>query len=111
MRRGTTPTNKFKTQTDVTGMAALFITYKQQGETVIEKSLPDIDIYEELKTVGDKEVTIYVMETKLSQEDTLALNSLGEVEIQVRGKYTDGTVIACQVIKVPVFQILKEGII
>lgn len=111
MRRGTTPTNKFKTQTDVTGMAALFITYKQDGEIKIEKSLPDIDIYEEVKTVGEEEVTIYVMEVKLTQEDTLALSTISDVEIQVRGKYTDGTVIACQVIQVPVSRILKEGII
>ena len=111
MRRGTTPTNTFKTKTDVTGMAALFITYMQGGETIIEKSLPDIDIYEEQKTEGEETITIYVMETKLTQEETLALNSHGEVEIQVRGKYTDGSVIACPVIKAPVCRILKEGVI
>lgn len=111
MRRGTTPTNKFKTTTDVTGMEALYITYRQEGRTIIEKSLSEIEIYEEVKTVGDEEETIYVMETKLSQADTLALSSIGDVEIQVRGKYGDGSVIACQVIKVPVCRILKEGII
>ena len=111
MRRGTTPTNRFKTKTDVTGLEALFITYKQEGQTKIEKTLEDITITEETKKEGEKDITIYVMTVKLEQTDTLSLSTIGNVEIQIRGKYPDGSVIACPVIETPVCKILKEGVI
>ncbi len=91
MRRGTTQTNKFKTKTDVTGMEALFITYRQEGRTIIEKSLPDIEIYEEVKTVGDEEETIYVIETKLNPNQNIDVNADGQLEVGGRIGQFEGT--------------------
>lgn len=107
MRRGTTPKNYFRTELDITGMDVLYITYKQGGQKVIEKSKEDIIITQE--TVEER--TIYVAEVELSQEDTLALSTIGDVEIQIRGRYPDGSTIASNIIKSKVCGILKEGII
>ena len=99
MRRGTTPTHIFKTKVDLTEATEMFITYEQDGETVVEKSIEDITIEPEQLTVT------------LSQTDTLAFSTLGEVEIQCRVKMPAGEVLASQIIKQPVGRILKEGII
>lgn len=107
MRRGTTTKNYFRTELDITGMDVMYITYKQTGKVAIEKSLKEITI----TTEKEDEKTIYVAEVELSQTDTLALSSIGDVEIQIRGRYPDGSAIASNIIKTKVCNILKEGII
>lgn len=107
MRRGTTPKNYFRTELDITGMDVMYITYKQSRQIAIEKSLEDITI----TTETEDEKTIYVAEVELSQTDTLALSTIGDVEIQIRGRYPDGSAIASNIIKTKVCNILKEGVI
>lgn len=107
MRRGTTPKNYFRTELDITGMDVLYITYKQNGKVAFEKTIDEITITQETQ----EEKTIYVAEVELSQEDTLALSSVGDVEIQIRGRYPDGSAVASNIIKTKVCYILKEGII
>lgn len=99
MRRGTTPTHIFKTKVDLTEATEMFITYEQDDKTVVEKSIKDITIEQEQLTVT------------LSQTDTLAFSTIGEVEIQCRVKMPAGEALASQIIKRPVGRILKEGII
>ena len=41
MIRGTTPTNIFNVDVDLTTATAIYITYNQNGKTVFEKSLAD----------------------------------------------------------------------
>lgn len=107
MRRGTTPKNYFRTELDISGMAVMFITYKQNGNTIIEKAIDEIEITEE--TQDDK--TIYCATVELTQADTLALSTVGDVEIQIRGRYPDGSAIASNIVKTKACNILKEGII
>lgn len=99
MRRGTTPTHIFAVDIDLTDAAVLFITYRQNGKTVLEKSLEDCEI-----TTEEIRVT-------LSQEDTLAFSVEGKVEIQIRAKYPSGDAVACQIIRTSANVILKEGVI
>lgn len=100
MRRGTTPTHKFTVPVDLRTAESVFITYKQpSGSRIIEKAKADMEI-------SETEIII-----ELTQEDTLALSTIGNVEIQCRAKYPDGKAIASQIISVPVKKILKEGII
>ena len=100
MRRGTTPTHKFKVPIDLTSAEVIYMTYKQPGgERLIEKETQDMQI-------SEKEILI-----DLTQADTLALSTIGEVEIQCRARYPDGKAVASQIIKVPVKKILKEGVI
>ena len=97
MRRGTTPTNTFTTDTDITSATAVYITYKQNGKTVFEKTLEDLNI-----TAEEIEVT-------LTQAETLALNDKQDVDIQIRVKFPGNEAIASNIIKTTVGRILKDG--
>lgn len=98
MRRGTTPTNTFTVDVDLTSAVALYITYKQGARVAIEKAIDDIDITSEALTVT------------LTQQDTLKLTN-GDVDIQVRARFPGGSAIASNIISVPVEAILKDGVI
>ena len=99
MRRGTTPTHKFKVPIDLRSAVKVYITYKQGNQVKVEKTKDDMEITEDQITL------------QLTQEDTLAFSTIGDVEIQCRARYADGAAPASNIKKVPVCKILKEGII
>lgn len=96
-RRGSTPTNIFNVNIDLTG-ATVFVTYSQNNKVVIEKTGNDLTVS------SDK------IETTLSQTDTLALQS-GRTEIQIRYVMSNGTADASNIIVVDAQRILKDGVI
>lgn len=96
MHRGTTPTNIFRTDVDLTNASVLFITYKQHDKVVLEKTIDDVSIHGEM------------FEVRLSQRETL-LFSEGIVTIQIRAKFQDGSVIASSLIRTNAREILKDG--
>lgn len=98
MFRGTTPKNIFQVDIDCTDAVEIYITYSQFGQNVIEKSIADLNVTE-------NEITVL-----LTQEDTLLFRP-GEVEIQIRVKFADGTAMACDIIQTTAKRILKEGAI
>ena len=105
MTRGTTPTHTFtlpdnlKTAT----ISALYITYAQRGETVLEK------------TLGDVTNNNGVLTCTLTQADTLKFDVLDQrcgcdkVDVQVRLKTSDGVAMASDIMSVPIMDILKDG--
>ena len=110
MRRGTTPTHNFKVDVDLDNIEAIYITYQQEGDTIVEKSIEDITIDTEK----------HVISTTLTQADTLGFNvnngccfanskKNDKVQIQIRIKYIDGSAIASDVITTGVDEILKDG--
>lgn len=99
MRRGTTPSNIFTVDTDLTSAEALYITYRQGYKTVVEKSLTD-----------GIEVTAETITVTLSQADTLKF-AKGDVEMQIRARFPGGEAIASQIMTAPVEAILKDGVI
>ena len=96
MIRGTTPTNTFNVDVDLTDAVAIYITYVQGDQTIFEKDIDDITVESDKLTVN------------LSQEDTLKL-SPKEVRIQIRAKFADGTAIASNIITTMANAILKDG--
>lgn len=102
MYRGTTPTNTFKTALDLSDADVIYITYKQQGVVVVEKTKDDITFTTEQQ--------LYCMTIGLTQENTLAFGS-GNVSVQIRARFNDGRAVASNIITVPVQLILKEGVI
>lgn len=96
MHRGTTPINIFRTDVDLTNASVLFITYKQNGKVVLEKTIDDVSIHGEM------------VEVRLSQRETL-LFSEGIVTIQIRAKFQDGSVIASSLIRTNAREILKTN--
>ena len=99
MRRGTTPTNIFNTDVSLLGCNVLFITYKQNDMTVVEKSIEDCTIEEDKVTVA------------LTQEETLAFNDTIPVNIQIRVGFPDGSRLASNIVRAPAGRILKQGVI
>lgn len=99
MYRGTTPTHTFATDIDLTLAEVIYITYEQQGKELIEKEKEDI-------TVESDSLTI-----KLTQEETLAFDTIADVKIQIRVRFPDGTALASNIMSVPAREILKDGVI
>ena len=106
MRRGTTPVHTFKPKSKETGepldlrsAEVVYLTYKQDGRVRVEKTKDEMEITEDRVRV------------ELSQQDTLAFSTIGDVEIQCRARYPDGSPPASKVLKTTVAKILKEGII
>ena len=97
MKRGSTPVHVFTVDEDLTG-ATVFITYKQNKATVCEKSGTDIT------------VSSTTLSCQLTQEETLAFQT-GEVEMQIRYVFPDGTADASDIMKTSAERILKEGVI
>ena len=103
MIRGTTPTNVFTTNVDLTG-AKIFLTYSQFGKTVFEKTEDDITI----ETITG-ETPEYKLSVTLTQEDTLLLASDAIVNMQIRAIFENGNAIASDIMEATVGSILKNG--
>lgn len=98
MRRGSTPTNTFHTNVDLSG-ATVYVTYTQRGAVVVEKTGDDLVITQDSVV------------TALTQEDTLSFHSDAPVEMQIRYVFPDGTAGASNIITTTVLRILKDGVI
>lgn len=96
MYRGTTPTNVFRTDVDLENASVLFVSYKQNGKVVLEKSLEDVSVKKTLVTVN------------LTQKETLLFQD-GIVTIQIRAKFPDDTAIASNLIRTTAEEIVKDG--
>lgn len=96
MYRGTTPTNVFRTDVDLENASVLFVSYKQNGKVVLEKSLEDVSIQKTLVAVN------------LTQKETLLFQD-GIVTIQIRAKFPDNTAIASNLIRTTAEEIVKDG--
>lgn len=98
MIRGTTPTHVFETDVDLRNFR-IYITYKQRGSIVIEKTNEDC-------TITSTSVTV-----KLTQDDTLRFNIDAPVKIQIRAVAVSGDAIASDIIDTTAREILKDGVI
>ena len=101
MRRGSTPTNVFTCNLDLTG-ATVFVTYSQRGLNLVEKTGDDLTI-----TATQTGCTVSL---ELSQEDTLKFRS-GNVMVQIRYVMSDGSADASNIIQTTADAILKDGVI
>jgi hypothetical protein len=97
VRRGSTPTNTFNVDINLTG-ATVFVSYEQDGIVVIEKTGSDL-------TITPDQVSL-----TLSQEDTLAFRP-GEVMIQLRYVFPNGVADASNIIRAQFERIIKDGVI
>lgn len=97
MRRGSTPTNTFETDIDLSG-ATVFVSYEQGGRIVVEKTGEDL-------TITNKAITL-----QLTQAETLAFVP-GKVCIQIRYVFPDGTADASNIISTTFDRVIKDGVI
>lgn len=99
MIRGTTPTLEFMLPFDVGTLSDAYITMVQNRKVVLEKC------------ISDCECTGNCLRVKLTQEETLKLNCVHRVEIQIRAKTITGDAIASEIITADAERILKDGVI
>ena len=97
MRRGTNPVLTFELPEAIT-ISALYITFQQNRQTVLEKDL-----------TADKENGIITL--PLSQEDTLLFSELEPVWVQLRLRDNLDNAIASEPMRVNVGEIFKDGVI
>ena len=99
MRRGTTPTNTFTLDIDLSA-ATVFISYAQANAVVLEKTGTDLTFTSDAQG--------YYISVTLSQEDTLKFIP-GDVAIQIRYVTSDGVADASNIIRTTAERILKDG--
>lgn len=102
MRKGTTPTNVFTTDQDLSDADVVYITYKQKNTVMVEKDKDDITFASDSDT--------YTMTVRLTQAETLSFNEL-PIEIQIRARWADGTAIASNIVSTNAKEVLKDGVI
>ena len=101
MTRGTTPTLTFVLGLAPSRFEVLYLTAKQGGRIVFERTLEQVVKNESAKSVS----------FRLNQEETLALNEKAPVFVQARGRLADGSALASEMLQLSVAGILKEGVI
>lgn len=96
--RGTAPTQYFtQLPFDLDTLVALWITYSQGGEPVLEKQLEDVQL-------GDGVIAL-----ELTQADTLKLDAGVPVEVQLAAKTKDGKVYRSRIKTVAVERVLHDA--
>ena len=98
MIRGSTPIHTFGTEIDLRG-AVVYVTYKQDGVTIVEK------------TNKDMQITEHGVITMLSQAETLRFKANKPVEMQVRYVLPNGVADASNIVTGTVEEVLKGGVI
>lgn len=99
MIRGTTPTLRFKINSDLGKLACGFVTFVQSNKNILEKTLDHCEIVDNTLSVT------------LTQEETLLFDSQKYVDMQIRVKTDTGKALASNVVRCNCGDILKEGVI
>ena len=89
MRRATTPTHTFTLpdEVPVDSLSKVLLTYSQNGNTILEKSLSDLTI----------DTTKNTLSYELTQAET-NLFAPGKALIQLRAKHNNGAVLESQMV-------------
>ena len=99
IHKGCTSVESFKFPFDASDVKSIFITFKENGETIIEKTLDDC-------TFGEGVVSV-----KISQEDSLKFSDNAIVQVQIRVKLTNDETTKSNIMETYTDNILKDGVI
>lgn len=102
MHRGTTPTIliELPSATSVSSIDAAFLTFEQNGQTVLEKDLNAMTL----------DTTHNTLAVVLTQEETLAF--CDDIVVRYQLRFTiGGSAYATQIWQVPALRIIKDGVI
>ena len=121
--RGTTPYHSFIIPLEPEQISELYVTYLQNNEIILDKSIADITIEpveEELENASMEEPAEFTISSQitlhLTQEDTLKFHFYPAAErniavIQVRVLTADGEAYASDPVHERIFGVLKDGVI
>ena len=97
--RGSTPTHIFHTAIDLSEADAVWLTYKQGSNVVLNKQIEDLVIDAESVTAT------------LSQKEALMFSKNSKVRIQIRARFSNGVAVQSNIVETDVDDVLKEGVI
>lgn len=97
--RGTTPSVSAELPFDTSELEEAYLSFAQNGRTVFEKDISDMELSGETLTV------------RLSQADSLKLSAAYTTQIQLRCVFPDGSAAASEIVTVSTGAILKDGVI
>lgn len=103
MYRGTTPVHTYTVPYKADSIQRVYITYSQNGEPVVEKTIDDVTI----SPIDDTSCNVVA---HLRQGDTLKF-SVGEATVQLRILDTNGEAYASAEMRMRIDDILKDGVI
>lgn len=103
MYRGTTPVHTYTVPYRADSIQRVYITYSQNGEPVVEKTIDDVTI----SPIDDSTCNVVA---HLTQNDTLKF-SVGEANVQLRILDTNGEAYASAEMRMRIDDILKDGVI
>lgn len=126
--RGTTPYHSFVLPLSLDSISELYITYLQNDEVILDKSLSDdsvslVEVESNLENASMEEILTEESKEKetkvtvhLTQEDTLKFTFYPAAEkniavIQIRVLTSDGEAYASNPIQERIFGVLKDGVI
>ena len=99
MIRGTTPTHIFQLPFEAGTLDEVRVSYAQANKVIVEKVTKDCTLKENMITV------------KLTQEETLKFSTMRNVDIQLKVKTNDGTVLATSIMRESVENVLNEEVL
>ena len=103
MFRATTPLHRFVFDQDPEQFEKILITYSQYGRTILEKRESDLSF-------SQPEEGTFQAAVRLTQKEA-NLFKAGKVSIQIRALFPDGSVIASDIITVPVKDVLNDEVL
>lgn len=99
MTRGTTPTHIFELPFDTCELTKIRILYAQNDELVLEK------------TEADCELEGSTIKVRLTQEETMKVEHLEMVQIQLHVLTSTDDSLVSSIHKVPAYQLLKDEVL
>lgn len=99
MIRGTTPTLMFTTPYTADQVTSGYITFTMRGDVVL-----DIPVSDDSVAISDNAISL-----TLTQQQTLSFQSKATSLVQLRLVLDDGSVVASNIIKITIGDILKDG--
>lgn len=122
--RGTTPYHNFILPILADNIKAVYVTYLQNEEVILDKSIKDVtivnllDLYENasVEELSEEEQGSCQLTVHLSQEDTLKFSFFPAARkniavIQIRLLTTDDEAFASEPVKERIFGVLHDGVI
>lgn len=99
MIRGTTPTLMFTTPYTASQVMSGYITFTMRGDVVL-----DIPVSDDSVVISDNAISL-----TLTQQQTLSFQSKATSLVQLRLVLDDDSVVASNIIKITIGDILKDG--
>lgn len=108
MRQATTPTHYFTFPVDPQTLQKILVTYAQGGTIILNKTQDDFTWVEDTYTGY---ITLTQEETNQFSTATNTCQQITPIEIQVRAVTEDGSVVATDKWRVPIYGVLNNEVL